>query len=630
MPLTPDQISQAQNLMGNGINTGSGNAPMNDAAFNDMISNWGKPATPTASPASAPAPAATPTPAPQDNSFMGKIAQGVGAVNNAAKSVVAPFQAAGNATGDIAGGINKGVNAALGAGQGVLDKVTQGPVGGALKSTAELMNPGLKAVSGIHQAVSSLLQDPHVKSALDSITSGGAQAWSQLQKDQPDLAHTIGSVFNIAQLVGTVAGGAEGVGMAKDAVGELAPGLASKVGVGSKAAETADAMQARIAATPEADVAKLPTNERNIYYQQQTDAAKTGSAAEQAAAQNKYSSMESNITAQQAAEKTASAAKIADLQAKNVALDQQVTRATVNEAQALKPKLVASLKENSQAFNQIYTKEMAPFKDVPVSHDNLMADIRANNIDNPQKGEALINNLGLKKGGNTTLGELTDQMKGLKQDLSSAARKGTKVFSQADMQTNDSIHALSSYLKKNGVDLTQSNKFWSQYAPMRDKLVSAIQPFKPIGSESGTFNTFVNTIRSTAEGTNVKGENFVKATEKLLGEKIGNPETRAALANLDAGQVAEKVAKLESDTKLQSLQAEVDKAEKQMQASIEASKSNLEGAKGQIKINQDLTEARATKLAATKARNKWILRGLGVGAVAEGAKKLGVPVPFLP
>lgn len=249
--------------------------------------------------------------------------------------------------------------------------------------------------------------------------------------------------------------------------------------------------------------------------------------------------------------------KITALKEEAKQLDYDFTTKTIEEAQSLKPKVLEAMRKNSDEYRKLVDAEINPVRETYVNDDSIMQSIRNRfpsdpYSPDPYKADRIIKEMGLKEGSTRKVGELYDALKGEKAALSSGGRTGSKVFTSSDMDRTDKISALSDALKENGVDLKNANEFWKNYAPMRDKVVKNINPFKPEGAESGSFNTFTNMVKNSLAKPDAKNANFIKATEDMLGVKIGNPETRAAFEKLSAKQkqiiatAAEKEAKIEA------------------------------------------------------------------------------------
>ena len=256
-------------------------------------------------------------------------------------------------------------------------------------------------------------------------------------------------------------------------------------------------------------------------------------------------------------------AKITTLKEEAKALDYEFTQKTVEEAQSLKPKVLDAMRKNSDEYRKLVDAEINPVRETYVNDDTIMQSIRNRfpsdpYSPDPYKAERIIKEMGLQEGSTRKVGELYDAMKGEKAALSSGGKTGNKVFTSSDMDRTDKISALSDALKANGVDLKNANEFWKNYAPLRDKIIQRINPFKPEGAENGGFNTFTNMVKNSLAKPDAKNANFIKATEDMLGVKIGNPATRAAFEKLSANQKQIIATAVEKEAKLEAAEAAKD------------------------------------------------------------------------
>lgn len=299
--------------------------------------------------------------------------------------------------------------------------------------------------------------------------------------------------------------------------------------------------------------------------------------------------------------------KIASLKEEAKALDYEFTQKTVEEAQSLKPKVLEAMRKNSDEYRKLVDAEINPVRETYVDDDSIIASIKNKfpsdpYSPDPYKADRLIKEMGLTEGSTRKVGELYDAVKAEKASMSSGGRTGSKVFSSSDMNTTDKISVLSDALKENGVDLKNANEFWKNYAPMRDLIVKRINPFKHEGAESGAFNTFTNMVKNSLAKPDAKNANFIKATEDMLGVKIGNPETRAAFEKLSANQKKIIAAAVEKEAKIEAAEA----------AKIASGKTTLTAKKG--------VEASMSTAAQQVERKKRIVGTIGalIGTAGGG------------
>ena len=77
----------------------------------------------------------------------------------------------------------------------------------------------------------------------------------------------------------------------------------------------------------------------------------------------------------------------------------------------------------------------------------------------------------------TTLRDVWNKSKALRATLSSASRTGSKTFSKEEYATIGNVNILTDLLKNKGMDLTEANAHWTQWSPLRKRIVSEIKPF---------------------------------------------------------------------------------------------------------------------------------------------------------
>jgi len=253
-------------------------------------------------------------------------------------------------------------------------------------------------------------------------------------------------------------------------------------------------------------------------------------------------------------------AEATKLDSKTQNLINKSENASTAEVRGLQEDLKTLIKDKGTQYRQINAEEMAPARDMYLEHSKLKADIRAKAQlkagefypEEITKGEDMIRRLNLVDGKTSKVGEIYDQTKGLKQEISSGGKKGTKVFTADDMETTRAINVLSDYLEEvSGVNFSKSSSMWREWAPKRDKMINKIQPFSQPGFEGGGFDTFTKQVGDYVKGVS-SGEkfDFIKATEDLLGKKIGNLETREAFNALSQNQKDMFAAKLAKETAL--------------------------------------------------------------------------------
>jgi len=337
---------------------------------------------------------------------------------------------------------------------------------------------------------------------------------------------------------------------------------------------------AEILATPVEKLSKLTSTQRTRYFELQSEKI----AEENKIAQENIKKQMSDTEARIATEHET---KIKALKDEAKQLDYELGKKSVEEAQSLKPKVIESMRKNSDEYRRLVDAEIGDAADTMVTQKELQSYIRNRYTDNPQKAEELISVLSPTGSKATTVGEIYQNMKTLRQDIAKSATKGQRVFTADEMKTTNAIAELSGFLKDvKGIDLKLANDFWRNYAPMRDKLIKNVQPFTPAGAEGGSFNSFSNMIKTSLTKPDPKNANFIKATEEMLGVKIGNSETKAVFEKLSQNQKAQIAAAAEKEAKL------LEQKTASETAKINADKK-LDEAKKELKIQQFITQQKA-------------------------------------
>lgn len=405
----------------------------------------------------------------------------------------------------------------------------------------------------------------------------------QYGKDNPfiaKLARTLGDAVSF-----WVPEGASAIAPAIKKTGQEAlAGFASGVeGVASKAAPVVEGVQNKvndvknligttikgrpleeILATPEKDVYKLNATERKTYFDNAQNAVK-----------------EKANLAEQAVEKEHQV-KMSSIQSEAETLNRQLAVASRDETLKLRPKITQALGKQSQEYRRLVDEEIATKGDVPVKADEVRQYVENRFSDNPDQAKAITNRLGIgaetstvpvkpgelptiqmggaKEAADTTIGGIYKKTLSLGQDISTTAKKGARVFTPDEKLTDDAISTLVDFMSEKGVDLKNARQFWAKYAPIRNQLVSEAKPFVQSGTQT---KMFANTLTRVARGVDVNNENFIKATEDLLGQKIGG-KTRDAVAKLSANEKAEVAQNIDTQVKKDAIKLQAEKESKNL------------------------------------------------------------------
>lgn len=424
--------------------------------------------------------------------------------------------------------------------QGVQE--TQGQnVGNALNSAATLAGfaGGAEAVGN---TAAKTVGQQIAHGAITGAEVGGAQgAGNALQDANANTGDILKGTLTGAATGAVLGGATEGVlgGITRGitATKNLATGAtdATKNLINGKTLE-------QVLATPESDVYKLSAPERKAFFD------------------NQHEQIKNAQTAADVKVKTDLAAKSQASQTEADQLARQLQVASRDKVIELRPQIRTAMAKQSATYRNLVDEAIAPYVKDGVDTNELKSFVESRFPDNPGAADAVKSKLGLTtetlnakpgelptiqtgepQNPNMTIGDIYNQTKNLKQDIGSGATKGTKTFTPDDKLTDDAISTLSDYLKSKGVDLSEANKFWSKYAPVRNQLVTEAKPFLQIPVQT---KTFANTLIRVAKGADVNNENFISQVEGLVGQPITN-ENKAILAKLSAnekGALANEVA----------------------------------------------------------------------------------------
>lgn len=289
-----------------------------------------------------------------------------------------------------------------------------------------------------------------------------------------------------------------------------------------------------ILATPEDKVYKLNTDERQFYFDAQKEAIN-----------KKHLAMETGV-------KEKLATRTNEIQNEAEALQKELDTTSRDEVINLRPKIRKALGEQSAEYRRLVDEEISTIKDAPVSKKDLNTYIDRRYAANPEQSQAIKDMLGMSETGEeTTVGKIYEKSQALGQDISSAAKKGTRVYTAQEKMIDDAISTLVDFMKENnGVDFKQARQFWAKYAPVRNQLVSESKPFlqAPIQTK-----TFANTLSRIAKGTDINNENFIKEVENLLGEPLAK-EQKQIVSKLSANEKESLAAKVEAEAEKADIQ----------------------------------------------------------------------------
>lgn len=373
-----------------------------------------------------------------------------------------------------------------------------------------------------------------------------------------------------------------------------------------------------ILSTPIEKLPTLSTTERNFYFSKKAEGIAKNYQDDLAkfTAKHEQDVQKLNKVFDETTSKITKSQEFAINAVKNEAeiLNKQLADASITEVENLKPKLVEAMRKSSNTYRQLVDDEISQVADVQVTNNEIASSIRNRFSDDPVKAEQIISVLKTKVEGPQTVKSVYENTKALRKDIGTGAKQGNRTLTSEEYNTTEAISALLDFLKnEKGVDLSKANKFWSEYAPIKNKLYKAIQPYKPSGTETASFKTFAKTLASN----DPYNQKFIAETEKLLGVSFKDSKAREILSKIDANKKAQIASRIESETKLK--QAKVTKLEESI-----ASKEKLKEAKTNLKLQKEIEDGKQEliKLTATlKAERRTLLKRIIGGFLVLGLGK---------
>lgn len=460
----------------------------------------------------------------------------------------------------------KGLESGIRFGGGIAE-AAQAPVSGFVGALLSKLKP----TDSSGNAIKSITAPPEGFKGLDIAPK--IEEWAQ---KHPEAVKNLSDLFAIASLPATVEGLSkvpamqENVGTSLKNAGSglkesVVDTLDTASNISSKVKNTlTNAYKGRsqedILSTPESDVHKLAWHERQFYFE---------NAKNQVA--ERANAIEAQIKKELQTQVTA-----AQTEAEN--LTKELSTASRDKVIELRPKIIKALGKQSDTYRKLVDEEISQYADVPVMKSEVARFVDSRYADNPELATAIKNKLNVEtpeiktptiapgeatptangipedaslptiqaNKPDATIGDIFDKTKALKQEIGSAAKKGTRVYTADEKLTDDAISTLSSFMKSKGVDLKEANSFWAKYAPVRNQLVSEAKPFVQSGTQT---KTFANTLARVAKGTDINNENFIKEVENILGEPI-TKDLKTIVQKLDTTTKAEIASKIQAETKL--------------------------------------------------------------------------------
>ena len=308
-----------------------------------------------------------------------------------------------------------------------------------------------------------------------------------------------------------------------------------------------------IMATPVDKLGKLSDIDKQYYFTQKSDQLATEHTIAQTDIQNSLADVTKKLQID-------SDKKSSSLLSDATNLSNDVNNKTWEEAQSLKPQVISKMKEAGDQYVSLVDKEMPPeVASSQVTKQEIASSIRSlvpvGDLAASEAAERdiLFINKSLPESG-STVKDLYDTMKKIRQsDISKAGTQGTKVLTGTEMEATKAISQIVNFLKnERGVDLSGANKFWSTYSPKRSMLMKVVQPRTQEGLESSTFQTLADNIRASIGGTNKPGtQKLLEQIQNFTGTKIGSPEVRNALLNLNKNKMEQIAVEAEKESAIE-------------------------------------------------------------------------------
>ena len=396
-----------------------------------------------------------------------------------------------------------------------VDQAKSGGVGNFLEGVTKYAEGGAQSFLGTFSGA--------FQTVLAPITPFIEKAVNQIAYQNPKLATT---VVNSLKPMGDLAQKhPEEAGVIGDAINSLLAVVGEKLGgekiktegfktpevsglkFGSKSADD-------IMATAPENVSKLNANEQKFWYKNQSK-----SLTEQAT--------EASIKAKESAD-----IDLASTQKEINDFNQKIGQTSSEEAINLKEPAQKLMKDSSAQYLEL-TGEAADGS--PALTKTIKPEDLSNKIDskfeyNPEIAAKLKEDLNLnvepKQGEiskELTNQDILDKAREIMQSVSKTAKTGGKVYSPAEYEAMQRYSFLMEVLGDNGVDMTAANKFWKQYAPVRDKIVSQIKPWDegvkgtPIAKTIQTAKAPVSTLTAKQVASQIDAQRFISELESRMG-----------------------------------------------------------------------------------------------------------------
>lgn len=312
---------------------------------------------------------------------------------------------------------------------------------------------------------------------------------------------------------------------------------------------------------------------------------------------------------------------------------EQVGSKLTAQAEALKPKAQQLLKDMSsengpyiQAIERGSTGAGMQNKQVGGAFVN---DIEARfGEHDPQLAAMIKDQMNLNSEGGKILPSVTNQekydfAKSLYATLSKGVKGKTSVFSKEDFDKMKIYSFIMENLGENGVNMTEANNIWKNWATLRQQIVTKVNPWDIAGTKRAPIVNLMKTAFSKATTvTQINAKNyaqhFIGEIEKAIEQSVGLGE--GSLKGSIGTEVKEAISKLDEATQKKiNIKEVADAVSKRIKTELKDTLTNV-GKPGSIAYQK----AEAASIARHKTKiNKIILKSLAaLGITVLGAKAI--------
>lgn len=252
-------------------------------------------------------------------------------------------------------------------------------------------------------------------------------------------------------------------------------------------------------------------------------------------------------------------------------LESQLKQTSRKNAIAARQPLINTLRDSGQHYLDLVDEEMGTKGTMKVITGDLSDSIDRYFSEDIPRASEIKNRLGITNKtdltSETTIDNIYKKAKELRQDIGGAAKSGSRVYTADEKLTEDAVSSLTRYMKDKGVDLAAANRYWSEWAPIRNK---AINNFRPFDVNEIAANKGAVTLENVVLGTDQDAVSLVKNLEERMGQSMTKDlqsiiqkmttNQRKKFAEEYNAQSAREIASMakEQESQFSSIQQEVD------------------------------------------------------------------------